>query len=159
LHVALEPRDGGRLVEAIRDDFRDQPSGREQSRDRGDGVQANTQEPNLGPRIPKSRVLYGVRALPLRAALTRGVRLVLATWPVVLIEFTASSLYRLALSVPVFGGALVVATLVGAEAHGRLSGTVPDGGLRARGRSAYPGLFMNDQPRVLRSRSQAAVDE
>jgi hypothetical protein len=53
--------------------------------------------------------------LPLHAALKRGVVLVLANWPVVLIDFAATSFYRLALSIPVFGGAVVVASLVGAD--------------------------------------------
>ena len=56
-----------------------------------------------------------MRALPLRAALTRGALLVLANWPVVLIDFAAGSLHRLAVSVPVFGGSIVVASLVGAD--------------------------------------------
>ena len=53
--------------------------------------------------------------LPLHAALKRGVLIVAANWPVVLIDFAVTSLYRLALSIPVFGGAVVVASLVGAD--------------------------------------------
>lgn len=53
--------------------------------------------------------------LPLRAALKRGALLVSANWPVVVIDFTATSFYRLALSIPVFAGSLVVATAIGAD--------------------------------------------
>jgi hypothetical protein len=56
-----------------------------------------------------------MNALPLPAALKRGALLVAANWPVVLIDFAATSLYKLALSVPVLGGSLVVASLVGAD--------------------------------------------
>jgi hypothetical protein len=52
-------------------------------------------------------------ALPLRAALTRGALVTLANWPVILIEFTIESLYKLALAVPVVGGALIVTLLAG----------------------------------------------
>jgi hypothetical protein len=54
-------------------------------------------------------------ALPLRAALLRGALVVLANWPVVLIDFAVESLFKLALSVPVVGGAFMVAVLVGAD--------------------------------------------
>jgi hypothetical protein len=53
--------------------------------------------------------------LPLRAALKRGALLVAANWPVVVIDFAATSFYRLALSIPVFAGSLVVTTLIGAD--------------------------------------------
>jgi hypothetical protein len=51
--------------------------------------------------------------LSLRAALTRGALVVLANWPVILIEFAIESLYKLTLVVPVVGGALMVAVLAG----------------------------------------------
>ncbi len=56
-----------------------------------------------------------MQTLSLRAALKQGTLLVAANWPVVLIDFVVASLYRFALSVPVFGGSLVVATLVGSD--------------------------------------------
>jgi hypothetical protein len=46
--------------------------------------------------------------LLLRAAITRGVLLVIANWPVVLIDFVVGSFYRVALAFPVVGGALMV---------------------------------------------------
>jgi hypothetical protein len=64
-----------------------------------------------------------MRTLPLRAALIRGVLLVAANWPIVLIDFGIESLYKLALSLPVFGGAL----MAGALAHGDLRNVVADG--------------------------------
>jgi hypothetical protein len=54
-------------------------------------------------------------ALPLRAALTRGVLLTAANWPIILIEFTLESLYKLALAVPIVGGAFMVAVLLGED--------------------------------------------
>jgi hypothetical protein len=53
--------------------------------------------------------------LPLRAALKRGGLLVAANWPVVVVDFVVESLYKLALSVPVLGGALMVGALVGTD--------------------------------------------
>lgn len=53
--------------------------------------------------------------LPLRAALVRGALVTLANWPVVLIEFAVESLYKLALVVPVVGGALIVSVLAGGD--------------------------------------------
>ena len=56
-----------------------------------------------------------MNTLPLRAALKRGAVLVAANWPIVIIDFAATSLYKLALSVPVLGGSVVVATFVGTD--------------------------------------------
>jgi hypothetical protein len=53
--------------------------------------------------------------LPLRAALTRGAVVTAANWPLVLIQFAVVSIYRLAVSVPVVGGAFVVAVVAGAD--------------------------------------------
>src|SRR5262245_16002473 len=50
-------------------------------------------------------------ALPLRAALVRGGLVTLANWPIILIDFAVESLFKLALSVPGVG----VAVLVGAD--------------------------------------------
>lgn len=66
-------------------------------------------------------------ALPLRAALTRGAMVVLANWPVVLAEFAIESLYKLALAVPVVGGAFMVAVLVGADVRALLGEGVRSG--------------------------------
>jgi hypothetical protein len=54
-------------------------------------------------------------ALPLRAALVRGALITAANWPVLLIEFTIESLYKLALAVPIVGGAFMVAVLLGED--------------------------------------------
>jgi len=56
-----------------------------------------------------------VSALPLRAALKRGALIAAANWPVVLAGFVAESLYKLALLVPIVGGALMVSVLLDAE--------------------------------------------
>ena len=53
--------------------------------------------------------------LSLRAALRRGALVTAANWPVVLVEFGIESLYKLTLAVPVIGGSLMVAALVGAD--------------------------------------------
>jgi hypothetical protein len=52
-------------------------------------------------------------ALPLRAALVRGALVTLGNWSVVLIEFAMESLYKIALVVPVVGGALMVTAIAG----------------------------------------------
>lgn len=60
-------------------------------------------------------------ALPLRAALKRGALLTLANWPTVVIEFAIESLYKLALGVPIVGGAVMVAVVLGADLRGLLA--------------------------------------
>jgi hypothetical protein len=52
-------------------------------------------------------------ALPLRAALTRGALIAAANWPVVVVDFVIESLYKLAVAVPIVGGGLMVAVLMG----------------------------------------------
>lgn len=51
--------------------------------------------------------------LRLRVALRRGGLLTAANWPLVAVEFAADALYKAALGVPIVGGALMVAVLVG----------------------------------------------
>lgn len=53
--------------------------------------------------------------LPLRAALKRGALITAANWPVILIQFAVGSVYRLAVGVPIVGGAFVVGVLAGAD--------------------------------------------
>jgi hypothetical protein len=53
--------------------------------------------------------------LPLRAALKRGALLTAANWPVVIIEFGIESLFKAAVAVPIVGGAIMVAVLLGME--------------------------------------------
>jgi hypothetical protein len=62
-----------------------------------------------------------VSLLPLRAALTRGALVTLANWPVVVVELTVESLYKLALVVPIAGGALMVAAIIGGDLRGLFS--------------------------------------
>lgn len=54
-------------------------------------------------------------ALPLGAAIRQGALVTFANWPTVAIEFAAESLYKLALGVPIVGGAFMVAVLLGAD--------------------------------------------
>lgn len=54
-------------------------------------------------------------ALPLGAALKRGAVVTFANWPVLVIDFLAESLYKLALIVPILGGAFMVAAVFGAD--------------------------------------------
>ncbi len=68
-------------------------------------------------------------ALPLGAALRHGALVTLANWPIVLVEFAVESLYKMALGVPIVGGALMVAVLVGADIRsvlGESAGTAAD---------------------------------
>jgi hypothetical protein len=60
--------------------------------------------------------------LPLAAALERGALLTGANWPVVLIDFAIESLYKLALGVPIVGGAVMVAVVVGVDLPAVLAG-------------------------------------
>ena len=53
--------------------------------------------------------------LLLRAALKRGLIVATANWPVVLIDFAVDSFRKLALTIPVVAGALMVGTLVGTD--------------------------------------------
>jgi hypothetical protein len=53
--------------------------------------------------------------LPLRIALERGALVTVANWPIVLIDFTLESYFKLMLAVPAIGGALMVAALVGTD--------------------------------------------
>ena len=53
--------------------------------------------------------------LPLRAALKRGALVAAANWPVVIAQFVSVSVCRLALAVPVIGGAFMVAVLAEAD--------------------------------------------
>ena len=71
--------------------------------------------------------------LPLRAALKHGALVTVANWPVVLIEFAIESLYKLALAVPVVGGAFMVAVLLGADV-GAIFGRGRARGRRSRDR-------------------------
>lgn len=53
--------------------------------------------------------------LPLARALRRGFIVTAANWPVVLVDFAIESLYKLALMVPILGGAFMVAAVMGAD--------------------------------------------
>ncbi|MEZ5320387.1 MAG: hypothetical protein R2752_23500, partial [Vicinamibacterales bacterium] len=53
--------------------------------------------------------------LPLRTALFRGAAVTLVNWPVIVAEFAVESVYKLALLVPVLGGAFMVAAVLGAD--------------------------------------------
>ena len=54
-------------------------------------------------------------ALPVGAALRQGAFVTLANWPVVVIEFGIEALYKMALGVPIVGGAFMVAVILGAD--------------------------------------------
>ncbi|MCC7007814.1 MAG: hypothetical protein IT184_03280 [Acidobacteria bacterium] len=64
--------------------------------------------------------------LPLGAALKRGAIVTAANWPVVLVDFVLESFYKLTLTVPILGGALMVTAIVGSDLD-----TVVGEGLRA----------------------------
>ena len=54
-------------------------------------------------------------ALSLRAALKRGALVTAANWAVVFVDFTIESVFKFALAIPVVGGALMVAVLIGSD--------------------------------------------
>jgi hypothetical protein len=60
-------------------------------------------------------------ALSLRMALRRGGLISAANWPLVAVEFAADTLYKATLGVPIVGGALMVAVLVGDDLSSLLS--------------------------------------
>lgn len=53
--------------------------------------------------------------LPLGAALRRGALVTAANWQIILVQFVAVSMFRVALAVPIIGGAFMVAVLAEAE--------------------------------------------
>jgi hypothetical protein len=54
-------------------------------------------------------------ALTLRAAITRGALVSLANWQIVVIDFVIETLFKVAVAVPVVGGAFMVAVLLDVE--------------------------------------------
>jgi hypothetical protein len=60
--------------------------------------------------------------LLLRAAIKRGFLMVAANWPIVLIDFAVESLAKLALILPVIGGALMVTAVAGSDLRALLAG-------------------------------------
>ncbi|HUR21275.1 MAG TPA: hypothetical protein VMZ90_10730 [Vicinamibacterales bacterium] len=54
-------------------------------------------------------------SLPLRTAIKRGALVTAANWPVIVIEFIVVSIARVALAVPIVGGAFMVAVLSNAD--------------------------------------------
>jgi hypothetical protein len=64
-------------------------------------------------------------SLPLVAALQRGALVVAVNWPVVLVDFAIESFYELALAVPVVGGTLMGAALMGADVSDLLRAGLP----------------------------------
>jgi len=76
-----------------------------------------------GPRAAAPRGLE-MEPLLLRAAIKRGFLMVAANWPIVLIDFAVESLAKLALILPVVGGALMVTAVAGTDLRSLLSGGV-----------------------------------
>jgi hypothetical protein len=64
-------------------------------------------------------------SLPLLAALERGALVVAVNWPVVLVDFAIESVYELALAVPVIGGTVMGAALLGADVGDLLRAGLP----------------------------------
>jgi hypothetical protein len=63
-----------------------------------------------------------MQPLPLRAAIKRGVLVVAANWPIILIDFAVESIAKLALILPVIGGALMVTAMAGSDLRSLLAG-------------------------------------
>ncbi len=70
-------------------------------------------------RISECAAIYSLvsvsSGLPLRAALKRGALVTAANWPVIVIQFIVVSICRVALAVPIAGGAFMVAVLSNAD--------------------------------------------
>jgi hypothetical protein len=90
-----------------------------------------------GERITNASILRSILArLNLKLTLKRGALLAAANWPLVLVQFAAESIFKLALAVPVVGGALLAGLL--------LDGAPPDllaGDLRTRVTAVAAGLL------------------
>lgn len=78
----------------------------------------------------------------MRAALKRGALITAANWPVVLIQFVMGSVYRLAVGVPIVGGAFVVAVLAGADVRSLL-------GEDLRAATGFVAAALADRPEAL----------
>jgi hypothetical protein len=60
--------------------------------------------------------------LGLKATLKRGALLAAANWPLVVVQFVADSVFKLALAVPVLGGILMVGLLLGGDVSDLMAG-------------------------------------
>ncbi|MEX2270392.1 MAG: hypothetical protein WD690_02905 [Vicinamibacterales bacterium] len=60
--------------------------------------------------------------LPLRIALKRGALVAAANWPVILVQFVAETLLKVAIAIPVLAGVFLVAVDLGADAVDLLQG-------------------------------------
>jgi hypothetical protein len=74
--------------------------------------------------------------LALKPTLKRGALLAAANWPLILVQFLADSIFKLALAVPVLGGALLVGLLLGGDVGDLLTGD-----LRERATGVAAGLL------------------
>jgi hypothetical protein len=63
-----------------------------------------------------------MQPLLLRAAIKRGFLMVAANWPIILIDFAVESVAKLALILPVVGGALIVTAVAGNDLRTLLAG-------------------------------------
>src|SRR6187431_2890506 len=68
-------------------------------------------------RISECAAIYLLvpESLPLRTALKRGALITAANWPVIVVQFIVVSIARVALAVPIVGGAFMVAVLSNAD--------------------------------------------
>ena len=75
-------------------------------------------------RISECAAIYSLvsEPLPLRAALKRGALITAANWPVIVVQFIVVSIARVALAVPIAGGAFMVAVLSNADVTSIFSG-------------------------------------
>ncbi len=83
----------------------------------------NTKKAGTIPGGPPTRHRV-MEPLLLRAAIKRGFVVVAANWPIVLIDFAVESVARLALILPVVGGALLVTVVAGSDVRALFAGGV-----------------------------------
>jgi len=62
------------------------------------------------------------RLIGFRASLKRGALLTAANWPIVIIQFVADTIFKILVAIPVVGGALLAALLLGADLEQLLGG-------------------------------------
>lgn len=67
-----------------------------------------------------------LKTVHLKLLLKRGALLAAANWPVIAIQFVAATTFQVLLAVPVVGGAILVAVLLGADLAALLQGSLRD---------------------------------
>ncbi|MBI2223139.1 MAG: hypothetical protein HYU53_18270 [Acidobacteria bacterium] len=77
---------------------------------------------NGGPRHWKLDTPSILACLGLKPTLKRGALLAAANWPLIIVQFIADSIFKIALAVPVIGGVLMVGLMLGGDVSDLMAG-------------------------------------